>query len=70
MAVQEKAPELLKESEARTLLNVGKTTFWNLIWSGQLGSVRIGRSVYVPRNAIDEFIRALPSASKHVGNAA
>jgi hypothetical protein len=31
-----------------------------------LRSVRIGRRVLIPREALDEFIRALPSASQRL----
>lgn len=57
-------PVLLKERDVRALLRIGRTTYYDLISTGQLRSVRINRSVYVPRDAIDEFIQNLPSASK------
>lgn len=57
-------PLLLKEKQVRTLLNIGRSTYYQLIETGKLCSVRHGRLVLVPRDAIDEFIDSLPSASK------
>ena len=57
-------PLLLKEKQVRALLNIGRSTYYQLIETGKLRSVRHGRLVLVPRDALDEFIDSLPSASK------
>lgn len=59
-------PELLSGETVRQLLSIGKTTYYELIWSGQLPSVRIGRRVLVPRAALNDFIQSLPSASQRL----
>ncbi len=57
-------PVLLRDTEAMAILNIGRTTVWQLVWSGQLGSVKIGKTVRIPRSAIDEFIDRQPSAAR------
>lgn len=59
-------PALLTGEAVRRLLSIGKTTYYELIWSGRLRSVRIGRRVLVPRDAVDDFIQSLPSASQRM----
>lgn len=59
-------PEYLKGEYVQHRLGIGKTTFWELVWSGKLRSVRIGRAVRIPREALDEYERSLPSASQRL----
>jgi excisionase family DNA binding protein len=64
MQIQTPEPVLLKERDVRAMLRIGRSTYYELISTGRLRSVRINRSVFVPRDAIDDFINGLPSASK------
>lgn len=48
---------LLTVGEAAYALNIGKRSLWRLIASGELPSVRIGRSVRVPIEGIDRLIQ-------------
>ena len=41
-----------------------RTTTYGLIWSGELPSIKVGRSVLVPLAAVDEFLARQPSAAK------
>lgn len=41
-----------------------RTMTYELIWSGQLPSVRVGRSILVPLAAVDEFLARQGSAAK------
>lgn len=59
-------PELLRGEDVQRILSISKTTYWELIWSGQLRSVRIGRAVRIPREALDDYKRSLPSASQRL----
>lgn len=59
-------PELLTGDEVRRILSIGKSLYWDLIWSGKLPSKRIGRRVLVSREALTAFIDALPSASQRL----
>lgn len=64
MQPQTPEPVLLKEKDVRAMLRIGRSTYYELISTGRLRSVRINRSVFVPREAVDEFINNLPSAAK------
>lgn len=44
--------------EAADLLRLSKSKVWQLIHSGELGSLKIGWSRRVPASAIDRFIRS------------
>jgi excisionase family DNA binding protein len=52
-------PRLLKVEDAARLLNVGRSAVYDLIRSGHLRSVKIGKSRRIPREAVDDVIRAL-----------
>jgi excisionase family DNA binding protein len=47
---------LLTVREAAALLAVGRTTLYELIADGQLGTVHIGRAVRVPRAELEAFV--------------
>lgn len=49
-------PRLLTVPEAMAQLNVSRWTLYNLIRSGDLASVTIGRSRRIPAAALDAFI--------------
>lgn len=50
---------LLTPVEAATLLGVGRSKVYQLLKSGQLTSVRIGRSRRVPAEAVQKFVAGL-----------
>ncbi len=54
--VSTELPMLLRAEEVARLLSLGRSTVFALMKSGELPSVRIGRAVRVPREAIDEFV--------------
>ena len=54
---------LLTINEAAARLRVGRSTAYELIASGQLEVVHIGRSARVPVEAIDEFVQNLRARS-------
>lgn len=49
-------PQLLTVPEAMAQLNVSRWTLYNLIRSGELASVTIGRARRIPAAALDDFI--------------
>jgi excisionase family DNA binding protein len=51
-------PALLRVEEAARILALGRSKTYELIARGELPSVRIGRAVRVPRNALQEWLRA------------
>jgi excisionase family DNA binding protein len=60
------AQRLLSIKQTCRLLGLGRTRLYALMGSGQLRSVTIGRRRFVPSDAIEEFIAALPTAFRRV----
>jgi excisionase family DNA binding protein len=52
-------PMLLSPVEAARVLGIGRSSLYLLMQSGDLASVRIGRSRRIPVTAIDEFVNRL-----------
>lgn len=50
-------PLLLKVDEAARVLSIGRDAMWHLVMSGEVASVRIGRSRRVPTAALREWVR-------------
>jgi excisionase family DNA binding protein len=49
-------PELLTVAEASAWLGVGLTLVYELVRSGKLKSVRLGRLVRIPRTALEQLV--------------
>ena len=49
-------PRCLRVDDAARVLNVGRSTVYDLIRSGRLRSIKIGRRRLVPREALDALI--------------
>lgn len=45
-------------AEVASLMRVSKMTVYRLVKTGELTSVRVGRSFRIPENAVREYIRA------------
>ena len=54
----DETPLLVSVPTAARLLGVGTTFCWELVRSGDISSVRLGRRVLIPRWALEEMIRA------------
>ena len=50
-------PLALTVLEAGQVLRVGRSVTYELVRSGQLRSVRIGRSIRIPRDALIEYLQ-------------
>ena len=50
-------PVTLRVEELMPILGIGRNTAYELIRSGQIRSVRIGRQIRIPREALLEFLR-------------
>lgn len=61
-------PLLLTVEAAADRLSVGRTTLFELISSGAVASVKIGRARRIPASALDEYVRRL--TAEQVGAAA
>jgi excisionase family DNA binding protein len=48
---------LLRATEVAAALGIGRATAYELMASGELPTVRIGRAVRVPRAGLEEWIR-------------
>jgi excisionase family DNA binding protein len=51
------APLLLDSRQVAQLLGLGRTKVFQMMAGSQLPTVRVGRCVRVPREALDEWIR-------------
>jgi excisionase family DNA binding protein len=56
---EEPRPALLTVKQAAGVLNLGRSTVYQLIADGRLDVVHIGRSTRVPTDAITKFISEL-----------
>jgi excisionase family DNA binding protein len=54
---------LLSVQEAAGELGIGRSLIYELLFSGALRSVKIGRRRLVPREAIEAFIADLPAGA-------
>ncbi|WP_169813177.1 hypothetical protein [Nocardia jejuensis] len=54
---------LLDESEVRKLIPIGHSKYYELIGSGALRSVKIGRRRFVTDQAVADYIAALDKAA-------
>ena len=52
-------PRCLRVEDAARLLNVGRSTAYDLIRAGKLRSIKIGRRRLIPRDALEEMINEL-----------
>ena len=50
-------PRILRVEDLMPILGIGRNTAYELIRSGQIRSVRIGRQIRIPRDALLEFLR-------------
>jgi excisionase family DNA binding protein len=60
-----RAPLLLKAGQVAQLLGLGRSTVFALLAAGELPVIRIGRSVRVPRVALEHWI---DERTDHVAN--
>ena len=60
-------PEVLTAREAAAILRVGRNQLYQAVSRGELGSVRIGRSIRIPKQALLDLLASasLPPASSN-----
>ena len=57
-------PEVLTAREAAAVLRVGRNQLYQAVSRGELGSIRIGRSIRIPKQALLDLLAATsPSAA-------
>ena len=49
-------PVTLRAEELMPILGIGRNTAYELVRSGRLHSIRVGRQVRIPKNALIEFL--------------
>lgn len=52
----EELPLVLRVEDLRIALGIGRHTAYNLVRSGQIRSIRIGRQLRIPRNELQRFL--------------
>lgn len=50
---------LYRIPEVSECLGLSRTKIYELMWKGELRSVKIGRAIRIPRTALEEFTRKL-----------
>ena len=50
-------PLVLKVEDLMPILAIGRTMAYEFVRSGQIGSIRVGRSYRIPVNALEEYLR-------------
>jgi len=56
VAVDGTVRELLRAEEVALVLGVGRSKVFEMLRAGELPVIRLGRSVRIPRRALDEWI--------------
>ena len=51
--------KLLNEAEVRKLIPIGRSKYYELVGSGELRSVKIGRRRFVTEQAVADYISVL-----------
>lgn len=57
MVVEDRERLLLRIPDAANRLSLGRSTIYELIRSGSLPVIRVGRAVRIPARALDEWVR-------------
>ncbi len=52
-------PLVLKVEELMSILSVGRNTAYELVRSGQISSIRIGRIYRIPRASLEEYLQKM-----------
>lgn len=52
----EELPLVLTVEDLMPVLSIGRNTAYDLVRSGQIQSLRIGRKIRIPRNAVIQYI--------------
>jgi excisionase family DNA binding protein len=56
---EDSRPLLLHVEDLIPILGISRSAAYLLVHKGEIRSVRIGRSIRIPRGALDEFVRNL-----------
>lgn len=59
-------PLTLRVEELMPILNIGRNTAYELVRSGQIKSVRIGKQIRIPKENIRLFLKGCSSPKKYL----
>lgn len=54
----EKLPLLMTVCEAGQVLRIGRSKAYELVRSGKLKSIRLGKQIRIPKQAIEDFLKS------------
>ena len=57
-------PLALRVEDLMPILGIGRNTAYELVRSGQIRSIRVGRKIRVPKNAVAAFLNENPRAKR------
>lgn len=49
-------PLVLTVEDLMEVLNIGRNTAYEIVRSGQIRSIRVGKNIRIPRDAVEEFL--------------
>lgn len=52
-------PLTLRVEELMPILNIGRNTAYELVRSGEIRSIKVGRQLRIPRDAIEDFLAGI-----------
>lgn len=52
-------PLTLRVEELMPILNIGRNTAYELVKSGEIRSIKVGRQLRIPRDAIEDFLAGI-----------
>ena len=58
-------PEVLTVSEAAAILRIGRNQLYQAVGRGELGALRIGRSIRIPKQALLDLLTAASPPTAH-----
>ena len=53
-------PLVLRVEDLMSALDIGRNAAYELVRSGRIGSVRVGRKLRIPKQAVEDFLAGKP----------
>ena len=67
VVLDQASPAVLDVAEVARILKIGRRQCYQLVRSGELPSLRLGRRVVVPRVQLERLLEGQPKARPHTG---
>lgn len=52
-------PLTLRVEDLMPILNIGRNTAYDLVKSGKIRSIKVGRQLRIPRDAVEDFLAGI-----------